>query len=98
MDYDPMDYDPYTHSVLECVTRFCLNVTANDDMTLEKVESFYVTHDRNIILAYGSGEVNHKTIHNVTKAEIKIVDNERKDLYSRSSIIITSVEHCVWWD
>ena len=79
----PMDYDPNLHPVMkfdECVTRYCLNVTVNDDMTLEKVESFYVTHAPEIIVTFDLDDIRIVRIRNVSKAEIKIVDNECKNL------------------
>ena len=85
MDYDPM----HTNARMvfdECVARYCMNVTINDDTTLEKVESFYVTHSREVLVVFVDSDVSMIRIGNVTKAEIKIVDDERKNLYS----IITS--------
>ena len=52
----------------ECDTRRCLNVTINNDMTLERPESFYIYVDGPYGESYG---------------EIRIMDDdERKNLYT----------------
>ena len=57
----------------ECETRHCGNVTVNNDMTLEKVESFYVYGDT----LYGW------IINAMIDGEIKIIDDdEGKNLYT----------------
>ena len=76
----PMDYDmsqlPFKFE--ECDTRRCLNVTVNNDMTLEKAESFYVHPDfdtRNLLYYISFFGIYYN-------GEIKIMDNdERKNLY-----------------
>ena len=54
----------------ECETRRCVNVTVNNDMTLEKVESFYV---------YGNFEYSNLWggfIYGTFDGEIKIMDDD----------------------
>ena len=77
-----MDYDPaHVFDEIEldgCAARHCVNVTINNDRTLEQLESFYVTHYPEILLRIDS-ELVITSIDNVTKAEINIVDDERKN-------------------
>ena len=88
----PMDYDPVQIfdevEFDECATRHCVNVAINNDVTLEQVESFYVTHAPEVLVRVNS-ELMLTIIDNVTKAEIKIVDDERKNLYSTCN-----AKHC----
>ena len=59
----------------ECDTRRCVNVTINNDMTLEKVESFEVIVYFRDFLFFIRGGQNY--------GEIKIMDDdERKNLYT----------------
>ena len=58
----------------ECDTRYCVNVTVNNDMTLEETESFYV-YDIRIFAPFffpwtSDGEI------------VIMDDDERKHLYS----------------
>ena len=77
-----MDYDParvFDEIELDgCAARHCLNVNINNDTTLEQVESFYVTHSPEILLRIDS-ELVITSVDNVTRAEINIVDDERKN-------------------
>ena len=71
----PMDYVSVSYQLLEfevCDTRRCLNITINNDMTLEKAESFGVA-------VYLSGVA----VTGRFFGEIKIMDdNEGKNLYT----------------
>ena len=75
----PMDYVSTSDLSLkfeECDTRSCLNVTVNNDMTLEKAESFYI---------FGSVNFNYHVIpyHAGFYGQIKIMDDDEcKNLYT----------------
>ena len=76
----PMDYVNMSHLLLkfeECDTRRCVSVAVNNDMTLEKVESFYVYGNLNTFLPFGGFFAG---IYGIIDGEIKIMDdNECKN-------------------
>ena len=72
-----MDYVSISNLLLEfeeCETRVCVNVTINNDMTLEEEESFYVSGYSSIWLP------SEETIEAFFNGEIKIKDDECKNL------------------
>ena len=78
----PMDYVSLSRHLLEfeeCDTRHCMNVTVNNDVTLEKVESFSIFGFFNTYLQHFYGIIN-----GTFGGEIKIMDDECKNLYTCS--------------
>ena len=80
-----MDYDKLELLIKfeECETRLCVNITLNNDMTLEKVESFHFQG----YLGVSTYNFNQRFIYGNFDAEIKIMDDDEcKNLYTCSTV------------
>ena len=73
----PDDFAPYNVTVEfeECTTSLCVNITINDDSTLEEEEEF------DVLVVLNSEASQHKIILIPNQAMVFIMDNEGKLFY-----------------